>query len=139
MEDKQLTSSHVVSISAAGTGGSQVWGAPHSCSSVPTHLALAGGEWSASCPGRFTPGTPWIGGWVNPRAGLDDVEKRKFLTELRPIDHPARSQSLSRLSVLCLYIQPVASRYPGSLSCVSISTPNTKMNIIFPIYLFLRN
>jgi hypothetical protein len=22
----------------------------------------------------------WIGGWVNPRTGLDSVEKRKFLT-----------------------------------------------------------
>jgi hypothetical protein len=46
---------------------------------------LAGGEWSASRLGRFTPGeratgTHWIGGWVDPRAGLDDVEKRKFLT-----------------------------------------------------------
>jgi hypothetical protein len=38
--------------------------------------ALAGGEWSASRPGRFTAweralGTHWIGGWVDPRAGLD--------------------------------------------------------------------
>jgi hypothetical protein len=35
--------------------------------------ALAGGEWSASRPGRFTPGerapgTYWIGGWVDSRA-----------------------------------------------------------------------
>jgi hypothetical protein len=45
--------------------------------------ALAGGEWSASRPGRFTPGTHWIGGRVGPRAGLDDEEKRKFLTLLR--------------------------------------------------------
>jgi hypothetical protein len=75
--------------------------------------ALIGGEWSASHPGRFTPGkraprTHWIGSWVDPRAGLDDVEKRKFLTlpglELRPLDCPARSQSLYRLS------------YPGSSS-----------------------
>jgi hypothetical protein len=56
--------------------------------------------WSASRPGRFppgenAPGTHWIGGWVNPRAGLDDVEKRKFLT--LP-DRPARRQSLYRLS-----------------------------------------
>jgi hypothetical protein len=40
--------------------------------------ALAGGEWSASRLGRFTPGerspgTHWIGGWVDPRAGLDDL------------------------------------------------------------------
>jgi hypothetical protein len=42
---------------------------------------------------------------VSPRAGLDNGEKRKFLTlpglELRPLGHPSRSQSLYRL------------RYPG--------------------------
>jgi hypothetical protein len=37
--------------------------------------ALARGEWSASRPSRFTPGTHWIG-WMDPRAGLDDVEKK---------------------------------------------------------------
>jgi hypothetical protein len=47
--------------------------------------ALAGGEWSASRLCRFTPeertpGTHWIGGWVDPRVGLDDVDNRKFLT-----------------------------------------------------------
>jgi hypothetical protein len=47
--------------------------------------ALVGGEWSASGHGRFTPGertpsTHWIGGWVGPRASLNDVEMRKFLT-----------------------------------------------------------
>jgi hypothetical protein len=41
--------------------------------------ALAGGEWSASRPCRSTPeeiapGTHWIGGWVGPRADLDDLE-----------------------------------------------------------------
>jgi hypothetical protein len=63
--------------------------------------ALAGGEWSTSRPGRFTPGTHGIGGWVDPRAGKDDVEKRQFLTllglELRPLGRPACSQSLYRL------------------------------------------
>jgi hypothetical protein len=44
--------------------------------------ALAGGDWSASLPGLFTaekgaPGAHWIG-WMDPRADLDDVEKRKF-------------------------------------------------------------
>jgi hypothetical protein len=62
--------------------------------------ALTGGEWLASCPGRFTareraPGTDWIEGSVDPRAVLDDVEKRKILTlqelELRPLGRPARS------------------------------------------------
>jgi hypothetical protein len=41
-----------------------------------------------SRPGRFTPGTHCIWGWVGPRTGLDDMEKRKFFTlpglELRP-------------------------------------------------------
>jgi hypothetical protein len=76
------------------------------------NCALAGGEWSASCPGRFTPGTNCIGGWVDPRVGLDDAEKRKFLTlpglKLPPLGRPARSQSLHRL------------RYPGSSTNVSI-------------------
>jgi hypothetical protein len=65
--------------------------------------ALVGGVWSTSRPCRFTPverapGTHWIGGWVNPRAGLDYVEKRKFLAlpglKLRPLGCPAHSQSL---------------------------------------------
>jgi hypothetical protein len=68
--------------------------------------ALFGCEWSASCPDRFTqeesaPSTHWIGGWVDPRACLDDVEKRKFFTlpglELRLLGRPARSQSQYRL------------------------------------------
>jgi hypothetical protein len=47
--------------------------------------ALVGVEWSASRPCRFTPrerapGTHWIEDWVGPRAGLDAVERRKFLT-----------------------------------------------------------
>jgi hypothetical protein len=42
---------------------------------------------------------------VDPRASLNDVEKREFLTvpglELRPLDRPARGHSLNRLS--CRY------------------------------------
>jgi hypothetical protein len=72
--------------------------------------ALVGGEWSTSRPGRFTPreralGTHCIGGWVDPRAGLDDVEKILDPTaglKLRPLGCPTRSQSLYRL------------RYPAS-------------------------
>jgi hypothetical protein len=72
--------------------------------------ALVWGECSASSRCRFTPRkrvprTHWIGGWVYPPAGLDDVEKRKCTPpglELRPLGRPARSQSLYRLS------------YPGS-------------------------
>jgi hypothetical protein len=53
---------------------------------------------------------------VGPRTDLDDVDKREFLTlsglELRPLDRPARSQSLYRLS------------YPGSFG-----TPMTIHNV----------
>jgi hypothetical protein len=49
---------------------------------------LDGGEWSASRPGRFIrkerpPDTHWIGGCVDPRAGLDTVSKRKILSPHR--------------------------------------------------------
>jgi hypothetical protein len=70
--------------------------------------ALAGGEVSALCPGERAPSSHWIGGWVDPRAGLNDVEKRKFLTlpglQLQPLSYPAHSQLLYRL------------RYPSSSS-----------------------
>jgi hypothetical protein len=65
---------------------------------------LAEGECSGSRTGRFTPGewapvAHWIGGCVDPRTGLGDVEKRKFFpyTRTRNSDH----------SVL----QPVVRRY----------------------------
>jgi hypothetical protein len=66
-------------------------------------LALAGGVWSASHPSHFTPGerasgTLWIGGWVDPRTGQDDVERRQIL----PL--PGFELDLST-------IQPVASHY----------------------------
>jgi hypothetical protein len=35
------------------------------------------GEWSASRCGRFTPGTHWIEDWVDLRAGLDQMAKRR--------------------------------------------------------------
>jgi hypothetical protein len=67
--------------------------------------ALVGGEWSTSRSGRFTPGerapsTHWSGGWVDLRAGLDELEKRKFLTppglELRLLSRPARSTQVQK-------------------------------------------
>jgi hypothetical protein len=43
-------------------------------------------------------GAYWIGGWVGPRAGLDDMSRYKFLAlpglELRTVGQPACSQSL---------------------------------------------
>jgi hypothetical protein len=56
--------------------------------------------------GKEPPRSHWIGGWVDPRAGVDDMEKGKFFTlqglELRPLCLLARSKSLYRLC------------YPGS-------------------------
>jgi hypothetical protein len=49
-------------------------------------------------PRERNPGTHWIGDRVDPRAGLDDVEKRKFLT-------------LQGLEPRPSVVQPVASRY----------------------------
>jgi hypothetical protein len=55
----------------------------------------------ATLPLGRVPGTHWIGGWVDPRASLDDLEKRKYLTlsglKLQPLSHPAQSQSLYQL------------------------------------------
>jgi hypothetical protein len=69
--------------------------------------ALAGGEWSASRPGRLTqeegaPGAHRIGGWVGSRACLDAVEGSKILPlaglKFPSLGHSARSQSEHRLS-----------------------------------------
>jgi hypothetical protein len=66
-------------------------------------LALVRGEWLASCPCHFipgerVPGTHWVGGWVDPRADLDNMEKWTFLTlaglELWTLGRPASSQLL---------------------------------------------
>jgi hypothetical protein len=53
---------------------------------------------TALTPGKSPPGTHWIGGWVDLRDGLDDLEKRKFLT-------------LPGLELYPSVVQPVASRY----------------------------
>jgi hypothetical protein len=101
---------------------------------------LVGSEFSASRPCHFTPverapGTHWLGGCMGPRAGLDNVKKRKFLTllklEMRPLGRPARNQSLYQLS------------YPGSskegysiekLASVVIYQNGTKLYLIFDSY-----
>ena len=62
--------------------------------------ALEGGEGSASRPGRSLPrerpGTHCTGGWLGPRASVDG---RKISPHRDSIPgHPARSQSLYRLS-----------------------------------------
>jgi hypothetical protein len=52
--------------------------------------ALAGGEWSASRLRRFAtgeraPGTHGIGGWVDPRAGLDDRDSKSDTSVSQPV------------------------------------------------------
>jgi hypothetical protein len=52
-------------------------------------------------PGGSAPGTHCIGGWVGPKAGMDDMETLNFLSlpelELRLLGRPTRNQSLYRL------------------------------------------
>ena len=47
---------------------------------VQLHSFLTSADewWSASCPGCFTPGTQWTGGWVGLMASLGSLEKRKI-------------------------------------------------------------
>jgi hypothetical protein len=91
--------------------------------------AIVGGEWSASSPGRFTSGIRAlgihsIGGLVDTRAGLDDVEKRKILPlpglEFQSLGLPARSQSLYRLN------------YPGSFNGYIVDM--WKMKLLLPMF-----
>jgi hypothetical protein len=53
-------------------------------------------------------GTDWIRSWVDPTAGLDDVEKRKFLIlpglEVRPLGYSSCSQPLYRLRYHQIYL-----------------------------------
>jgi hypothetical protein len=67
--------------------------------------SLVGGECSASRSDRFNPrrnkktGTHWIGGWVGSKAGLDDMEMRKFLT--LPGLHPGTSVPTTKTLLTC--------------------------------------
>jgi hypothetical protein len=61
-----------------------------------TSALEGGGEWSASRPCRFTPGerTPgihWMGFWVGPRAGVEEVAKKNMPNSFRELnpDYPA--------------------------------------------------
>jgi hypothetical protein len=68
------------------------------------------------------PCTHWVGGWMDLRAGLDDMENFKFLTlpglELWPLGRPGRRESPCRL------------RYGGS--CIIMDNTFYHINRIFP-------
>jgi hypothetical protein len=68
--------------------------------SWPRHYVEVSGQLHApaALPPEKTPRTHWIGGWMDPRSSLDDLEKRKFLTPLGLNSDPS-------------VVQPVASRY----------------------------
>jgi hypothetical protein len=75
--------------------------------------ALVGDEWSTALPGRFTPGERvlsihWIRGWVGPRTGLDDMERRKSCPY-----HDLNSDPSA--------VQPVDSRYTDCSIPVPVS------------------
>jgi hypothetical protein len=80
--------------SSPATRHGGAWGERRYSSSFTT-LALDGGKWSASRPGRAftpgerTPGTHCTGGWVGPRAGLDTEARGKILFPCRG-SNPAR-------------------------------------------------
>jgi hypothetical protein len=97
--------------------------------------ALVGGEWSASrsrhfTPGERAPGTYWIGGWVEPRAGLDDVDKRRFLTllglELRTLCR-TRSPSLYRRAIPATYTKLVTTVIYSAISALYSSLLQTSV------------
>jgi hypothetical protein len=83
---------------------------------------LGGGERPASQTGHFTPaeravGIHWIGGWMDPRASLDDKEKCNFFTptglEFRPFG-PLAVAIPTVLSRLKSSANPVTNPNPAS-------------------------
>jgi hypothetical protein len=79
--------------------------------------ALYGGDWSASCPGRFTPGTHWIeAGWTPesvwtrwPTAKLRALAKNRTPSRL--------SQVFFKLWVVPYYRRPVSVLYDKLTDC----------------------
>jgi hypothetical protein len=85
-------------------GGVDVW------IHISLTSALFACEWSASLPGGFiprrAPGTHYIGGLADLRAGLDNVKEKKFL-------------NLLGLELQPSLIQPVASRCTDCVTAAS--------------------
>jgi hypothetical protein len=101
-------------------------------------------------PGHFTPeeraaGTYWIGGWVDPRTDLDDMDRRRFLLllgfKLRPFDPPVYSQSLYRLSHLFpKYHAEKETEVVGCMCSKDVSGLRIRGAILlFPQYVFIAS
>jgi hypothetical protein len=76
---------------------------------------------AALYPQRNTRGKHWIAGWMSPRTGMDDVEKRKISPlkelELWPFGLLTRSQSLYRLraALLNIYLKQLMAKWSRQL------------------------
>jgi hypothetical protein len=90
---------------------------------------LYGGEWSASCHGRFIPRervpfTHWIGGWVGPNSHSGRCGEEKNSHALPGIEP--------------LIIQPVAQRYTTELSRLLLAhLVNKKKRLFYGIQWFI--
>jgi hypothetical protein len=71
---------------------------------------------------------------VGPRTGLDDVEKRKFLTlpglELRPLRRLDRSQSLYRLN----YPDSSSQKYPATCTKLDTLSPQAELTSRYAVW-----
>jgi hypothetical protein len=98
-------------------------------------LSTDGGGWSDSRPFRFTlgeraPCTHWIGGCVGPRAGLNDVEKRKLLTLQDSNSDQSVVQPLASRCTDCTISPPVLPYGPVTNRMRYILTANSSWNLV---------
>jgi hypothetical protein len=78
--------------------------------------ALVGGEWPASRHGRFAPGTHCIGGWVDPRSGLDNWRRENSWHYLDSNSDPSVVQPVASRRTDCSNPAPSCVRYELNFS-----------------------
>jgi hypothetical protein len=94
-------------------------------SSTLLDLGTDGGEWSASHPG-----TRWIENWLDRRAGLYPVEKRKISCPCRESNpgRPSRSPSLYWLSSTFLLVVSVTREHSCTCTRLNVVETFNKLN-----------